>query len=69
MSTNYGCSESKVTAVVEPVAVTAAGEREMLERLNCELRDLICSQMVLDVRQPLQPYGLTFEQLQKVMGS
>jgi hypothetical protein len=25
--------------------------------------------MVLDVRQPLQSCGLTFEQLQKVMGS
>jgi hypothetical protein len=66
MSTNCGCYESKVTAVVEPVA---ANEQEMLERLNYELRDLICSQMVLDVRQPLQPYGLTFEQLRKVMGS
>jgi len=66
MSTNCGCYESKVTAVVEPVA---ANEKEMLERLNYELRDLICSQMVLDVRQPLQPYGLTFEQLRKVMGS
>ena len=66
MSANY---ESEVTAVVEPVAVTAAHENEMLERLNYELRDLICSQMVLDVRQPLQPYGLTFEQLRKVMGS
>jgi hypothetical protein len=66
MSTNCGCHQSKVTAVVEPVA---ANEKEMLERLNYELRDLICSQMVLDVRQPLQPYGLTFEQLRKVMGS
>jgi hypothetical protein len=66
MSTNCGCYESKVTAVVEPAA---ASEKEMLERLNYELRDLICSQMVLDTRQPLQPYGLTFEQLRKVMGS
>ena len=65
MSTN---DEPEVTAVVEPLAVTAADEKEKLERLNYELRDLICSQMVLDVRQPLQPYGLTFEQLQKVMG-
>jgi hypothetical protein len=69
MSTNYGCCESKLTAVVEPVAVAAADEKELLERLNYELRDLICSQMVLDVRQPLQPYGLTFEKLRKVMGS
>jgi hypothetical protein len=63
---NCGCYESKVTAVVEPAP---AGQKEILERLNYELRDLICSQMVLDVHQPLRPYGLTFEQLRKVMGS
>jgi len=66
MSTSDERYGSQVTAVVEPAP---AGEKEILERLNYELRDLICSQMVLDIRQPLQPYGLTFEQLRKVMGS
>jgi len=46
-----------------------AGEREFLDQLNCELRDLICSRMVLDMRQRLQPYGLTVEQMRHVMSS
>ncbi len=44
-------------------------DKELLEQLNCELRDLICSRMVLDSGQRLQPHGLTLEQMRHVMKS
>jgi hypothetical protein len=61
-------NESKPAISAEPTVSTAA-HSEFLDQLNCELRDLICSRMVLDTRQRLQPYGLTVEQMQHVMGS
>ncbi len=61
--------ESETAAVAEPQGAAATDERDLLEQLNCELRDLICSQMVLDPRQRLQPYGLTVEQMRKLMNS
>jgi hypothetical protein len=61
--------ESRPADLAEPTASAASTQSEFLEQLNCELRDLICSRMVLDTRQRLQPYGLTVEQMQHVMGS
>jgi hypothetical protein len=61
--------ESSAAPPAEPCTSAATEEKEFLEQLNCELRDLICSQMVLDTRQRLQPYGLTVEQMRKVMKS
>ena len=59
--------ESEPTVPSEPASSTSDAQSKFLEQLNCELRDLICSQMVLDTRQRLQPYGLTVEQMQHVM--
>ncbi len=69
MSTVDERHESSATGLAVPCSCHATEEKELLEQLNCELRDLICSQMVLDTRQRLQPYGLTIEQMRKVMKS
>jgi hypothetical protein len=69
MSTIDERRESETAAGAGPPAGAATAEKDLLEQLNCELRDLICSQMVLDPRQRLQRYGLTVEQMRKAMGS
>ncbi len=69
MSASIDHNKLEQAAVVEGNSSSAARERELLEQLNWELRDLISSRMVLDARQRLQPYGLTLEQMRKIMGS
>ncbi len=67
MSASNEHSNLEQSARREDTSSSVARERELLEQLNFELRDLICSRMVLDVRQRLQPHGLTLEQMRRVM--
>ena len=67
MVVNEERDEKNLGAAAKQSRPDAVKENDLLEQLNCELRDLICSRMVLDAHQRLQPYGLTLEQMRSVM--